>query len=47
MDGQTVVLHGVDYSGAEYQCVPNHGIFAGPTDNASVAAIKSWGINAV
>jgi len=46
-DGQTVVLHGVDYSGAEYQCVQNHGFFAGPTDEASVKAMKSWDINAV
>jgi endoglucanase len=46
-NGQTVVLHGVNYSGAEYQCVQNHGIFAGPTDNASVTAMKSWGVNAV
>ena len=46
-NGQTVVLHGVNYSGAEYQCVQNHGIFDGPTDKASVTAMKSWGINAV
>lgn len=46
-DGKTVVLHGVDYSGAEYQCVQNHGFFAGPTDMASVTAMKSWDVNAV
>jgi endoglucanase len=46
-DGHDVVLHGVDYSGAEYECVQNHGFFAGPTDKASVTAMKSWDINAV
>ena len=46
-DGHSVVLHGVDYSGAEYQCVQNHGFFARPADKASVAAMKSWDVNAV
>jgi endoglucanase len=46
-NGNTVVLHGVDYSGTEYSCVQGKGIFAGPTDQASVQAMKSWGINAV
>ena len=53
-NGQQVVLHGVDRSGTEYRCVgggvsgvPGYGIFDGPHDQASVAAIKSWGVNAV
>jgi endoglucanase len=45
--GATVVLHGVDRSGAEYMCVLHNGIFDGPSDNASVLAMKSWDINAV
>jgi endoglucanase len=46
--GNTVVLHGVDRSGTEYECVQGSGIFDGPNDQASITAIKSWGpVNAV
>jgi endoglucanase len=45
--GAKVVLHGVDRSGTEYACVQGWGIFDGPSDAASVAAMKTWGINAV
>jgi hypothetical protein len=45
--GSVVTLHGVDRSGTEYMCVQNDGIFDGPSDAASVAAMASWGINAV
>jgi endoglucanase len=50
--GQRVVLHGVDRSGSEYACVGNNGsngwdVFDGPTDQASVTAMKTWHINAV
>ena len=52
--GQQVVLHGVDRSGTEYRCVggsvsgvPGYGIFDGPNNQSSVAAMKSWDINAV
>ncbi|HEX6538953.1 MAG TPA: cellulase family glycosylhydrolase [Candidatus Dormibacteraeota bacterium] len=43
----TVVLRGVDRSGTEYACVQGWGLFDGPSDAASVQAIKSWGTNAV
>jgi len=46
-DGQPVVLHGVDRSGTEYECVQGQGIFDGPSGQASVNAMHSWGINAV
>ena len=47
-NGSTVVLHGVDRSGTEYECVQGNGIFDGPNDQASITAIKSWGpVNAV
>jgi chitodextrinase len=47
-NGKTVVLHGVDRSGTEYMCVQDNGIFDGPSDAASVAAIASWqGVNVV
>jgi endoglucanase len=45
--GATVVLHGVDRSGTEYECVQGNGIFDGPNDQASITAMKSWGVNAV
>ena len=45
--GARVVLHGVDRPGTEYECVHGHGIFDGPSDQASIAAMKSWGVNAV
>jgi endoglucanase len=46
-DGQTITLHGVNRSGAEFACVQGTGIFDGPVDQASVSAMASWGINAV
>jgi endoglucanase len=46
--GQQVILHGVDRSGTEYECVQGGGIFDGPDDQASITAMKSWGpVNAV
>ncbi|HTZ30444.1 MAG TPA: cellulase family glycosylhydrolase [Streptosporangiaceae bacterium] len=45
--GTRVVLHGVDRSGTEYSCVQGNGIFDGPSDQASITAMKSWGVNAV
>jgi hypothetical protein len=45
--GRTVVLRGADRSGPEYACAQGWGIFDGPSDQASVAAIASWHINAV
>jgi endoglucanase len=41
------VLHGVDRSGTEYQCVQGHGIFDGPSGHASITAVRALGINAV
>jgi hypothetical protein len=46
--GGQVVLHGVNRSGTEYACVQGNGIFDGPSDQASITAMKSWGpVNAV
>jgi endoglucanase len=45
--GQTIRLLGVNRAGTEYACVQGWGIFDGPTDAASVAAIRAWGANAV
>jgi hypothetical protein len=42
-----VRLRGVNRASAEYACVQGWGIFHGPTDQASVDAMKQWNINAV
>ncbi len=45
--GQPLRLIGVDRSGTEYACVQGWGIFDGPSDAASVAAISAWHTDAV
>ncbi len=45
--GNPVVLHGVDRSGGEFACVQNTGIWNGPMDQASITAMKEWGVTAV
>jgi Cellulase (glycosyl hydrolase family 5)/Cellulose binding domain len=45
--GQTVVLHGVNRSGGEFACVQNTGLWNGPMDQASIDAMKTWGVNIV
>ncbi len=45
--GQPVRLLGVNRAGSEYACIQGWGIFEGPTDDAAIAAMKSWRINAV
>ena len=46
-NGTLVRLHGVNYSGPEYACIQGWGIFDGPSDDASVAAMASWRVNIV
>ncbi|MDB5074240.1 MAG: hypothetical protein JWO42_419 [Chloroflexi bacterium] len=46
-DGKQVTLRGVDKAGSEYACVQGWGSLDGPTDQASVNAMRSWNINAV
>src|SRR3989441_1674763 len=43
--GRAVRLRGVNRSGTEYACAQGGGIFDGPSDSASVRAIRSWGAN--
>lgn len=45
--GVPVILRGVDRFGTEYMCTHGHTIFDGPSNQQSIAAMKSWGINAV
>jgi len=48
--GKRVQLIGVNRSGTEYACIvggSGSGIFSGPSDEASIAAMKSWHVNAV
>lgn len=46
-DGIRLVLHGVNRSGTEYQCIKGYSIFDGPDTEESVRAMKTWKINAV
>jgi endoglucanase len=48
--GRGVRLFGVNRSGTEYSCVAGGsgvGIFSGPSDDASIAAMQSWHMNVV
>jgi len=45
--GRVTRLLGVDRSGTEYACEQGWGIFDGPHDAASIAAMATWHINAV
>lgn len=46
-EGNVVRLLGVNRSSFEYSCVEEGRLFEGPTDWASIQAMKSWHINAV
>lgn len=45
--GNPVRLVGVDRSGTEYACAQGWGIFDGPSDATSIAAMAAWHTNAV
>ena len=45
--GHVVRLLGVNRSGPEYACQQGWGFFDGPSDMASIRAMKSWRINSV
>jgi endoglucanase len=45
--GHYVQFHGVNRSGTEYACIQGWGVFDGPSDAKSVAAMATWHINAV
>src|SRR4051794_11904825 len=45
--GHRLQLRGVNRSSFEYACVQGWGFNEGPTDAASIAAMKRWRINAV
>lgn len=45
--GTPVQLRGVNRSGTQYACAEGWGFFDGPSDNASIAAMKAWGMNAI
>lgn len=49
VDGSAGVihLHGINRSGTEYACVQGWGIFDGPSDANSVAAMTTWNVNIV
>jgi endoglucanase len=49
VDGNNVVIHpvGATRAGSEYACVQGWGMFDGPTDDASIAAMVSWNVQIV
>jgi endoglucanase len=40
-------LLGVNFSGAEYACIQDRGIWSAPTDQAAIEAMAAWHINVV
>ncbi len=46
-DRRPLRLLGVNRSGTEYACAERWGVFDGPSDRGSIAAMASWRINAV
>jgi hypothetical protein len=40
-------LLGVNFSGAEYACIQDKGIWSGPADQATIEAMAAWHVNAV
>jgi endoglucanase len=46
-EGEPVRLIGMNRSGTEYSCQQGYGFFDGPADDASIATMVSWRINAV
>ena len=47
VSGAAVRIRGVNRSGSEFACIGGYGFFDGPTDVASIVAMKTWKINAV
>jgi endoglucanase len=45
--GNTVFLHGVARGSSAYACLSRGSVFSGPSDQASVEAMKRWNINLV
>jgi endoglucanase len=46
-EGRAIRLLGVNFSGAEYACVQDRGIWSAPTDEAAIAAMVAWHIDVV
>ncbi len=46
-EGRAIRLLGVNFSGAEYACIQDRGIWSAPTDEAAIAAMVAWHIDVV
>ena len=46
-EGRSIRLLGVNFSGAEYACIQNRGIWSAPTDETAIAAMVAWHIDVV
>jgi endoglucanase len=49
VDGNNDPIHpvGVTHAGSEYACIQGWGMFDGPTDDASIAAMAAWNVQIV
>lgn len=45
--GAKLQLRGVNHSGAQYACAEGWGLFDAPATDATITAMKAWGVNAV
>src|ERR1700682_4313963 len=45
--GQALQLRGVNFSGAQYQCLDSRATLGMPADARTIAAMRSWQVNAV
>jgi endoglucanase len=46
-EGRAIRLLGVNFSGAEYSCIQDRGIWSAPTDQAAIEAMQAWHIDVV
>jgi endoglucanase len=46
-EGRSIRLLGVNFSGAEYACIQDRGIWSAPTNEAAIAAMVAWHIDVV
>jgi Cellulase (glycosyl hydrolase family 5)/Bacterial Ig-like domain (group 3) len=46
-EGRSIRLLGVNFSGAEYSCIQDRGIWSAPTDQSAIEAMAAWHIDVV
>jgi endoglucanase len=46
-EGHSIRLLGVNFSGAEYSCIQDRGIWSAPTDQAAIEAMAAWHVDVI